>query len=109
MKREYVKTMRVRVLIPEIDNGRAKITLFKVGRYVVEYKYKYDNGCGFIFITQYDSKEHYERRLSSTGEKLIYSSADSKDNGDFGREIEFSIFDWRRNERGKMNHKVGAI
>lgn len=84
--------MNITTIIPTIDNGKSKVTVFDINGMVVEHRYNYGKGYGFLFLTKYPTLESYkENRMSSLGSQLIYSSSNNNDCTQEGREIEFAI------------------
>lgn len=83
--------MTINKIQDTIDNGKSKITLYDVDGSVIEHKYNYGKGFGFLFLTKYNSIEHYNNRMSMSGSELIYSSTNQNDCTEKGREIEFLI------------------
>jgi hypothetical protein len=83
--------MNIEILIPETDNGKRKVTVFNVDGEIIERKYNYGKGFGFLFLTKYPSIENYQNNLSSSGSQLIYSSTNQNDCTEQGRKIEFNL------------------
>lgn len=83
--------MKTAILIPTIDNGKSKVTVFSFNDKVIEVKYNYGKGYGFKFLTKYSSLENYTNRLSTNGAELIYSTTNNNDCTTEGREIEFIL------------------
>ena len=84
--------MNIQVLIPMIDNGHKKVTVFDVDGKVIEKVYNYGRGWGFLFLVEYDSIEYYQRRMFSTGgSRTIYSSTMPADCTEFGRKVEYEL------------------
>jgi hypothetical protein len=81
--------MNISVIIPQVDNGKSKVTVYDVDGVIIKQKYNYGKGWGFKFLEKYNSIKHLER--SVTGGELIYSTANDSDCTKYGREVEFAI------------------
>jgi hypothetical protein len=78
-------------LIEESDNGKSKILKFKCLTSFFIQEYKYGNGWGFKFITEFKNETALKNPLSVTGKQVIYSSTLDSDCTPFGRFLEFSL------------------
>ena len=78
-------------LIEESDNGKSKILKFKCLTSFFIQEYKYGNGWGFKFITEFKNEAALKNPLSVTGKQIIYSSTLDSDCTPFGRFLEFSL------------------
>lgn len=102
MKQDVANKMQVKVLIPQTDNGRSKVTLYEVDGKVIEWRYNYGKGYAFIHLTEYISLGHYENRMTQLGSKQIYNGGDTRQNGEYGRGVEFAIFEFERMEAARV-------
>ncbi len=73
------------------DNGKQRKTGFIYQDEYFVLVYNYGANYGFKFIFEYPSKEAFEKPLSITGEKMIYSSTLQSNCTDFGNYLEYSL------------------